>query len=77
MRYGKLHSLERRIIAIEDILAEHAKRLRGIEQGLGRVGEKVKSIKKEIKVIKAQKKIDNKRILNLEKRIEKLELKYA
>jgi len=73
----KLHSLERRIIAIEDILVEHAKRLRGIEQGRGRVGEKVKSIKKEIKAIKAQKKIDNKRILNLEKRIEKLELKYA
>ena len=57
-------------MAIEEILTEHGKKLRGLEKDL-------KKIKEDLNELKSQKKIDKKQLLDLEKRVGKLELKIV
>lgn len=58
---GRLDRLERRIIAIEDILTEH--------------GKELKIIKADLKELRKQREVNREQLLDLEKRVKKLELK--
>lgn len=64
----RVDSLERRMIAIEDILTEHGKILRRHEQ-------EPKSIKKTLIEIRESQREDGVKIINLEKRVTRLESK--
>lgn len=67
----RLRNLERRVMKIEDILTEHGKELRKMDNK-----REVTRIKKDLLELKKKDKIDEKQLSNLEKRVERLELKF-
>ena len=67
---NKLSSMERRIMFLEDKITEHSKILKELLR-------EVKDIKLSIKKLQRDKEADRKRVIWLEKRIDRLEVKVG
>ena len=79
--FAKLVGLDRRVMYIEDRLTEIVKnnerQFVKTEKRLDRIEKELNEIKKDLAELKTQKKLEKKQLVDLETRVEKLELKYA
>jgi len=73
----RLGGLERRVIAIEDILTRHGKILEKYKGAFAVYDREFRGIKKDLKIIKKKDQKDDRKIFKIEQRLGNLELKLA